>query len=148
MKVTVERQHAASAEGVFERLADLSAIRKMVGMDEANYVDDQAPCVGAKFATVDAFHFKEKRNPGRFTWTIKRFDAPNRFVAEMDANGASMDFELSRNERGCLIRLTRDERPDASDFGVDRLIFHLMQLIPPVARKAAIADAQKDIDRI
>lgn len=148
MKVTVERQHAGSAAAIFSRLVDLSSIRRLRGFDEATYLDGEEPGPGARFVTVDPWMFQEKGNPGRFIWRVTAYEEGVRFASEMESTGASFDFVLVPNAKGCLIRLTRDDRPDASDAAFDRLVYHLIALIPPLARKGALADAEKDINRI
>lgn len=149
MEVTVEREHAAAPEGVFSRLADLSSVAKMIGMEGAHYPDGEQGRVGGHFTCYGDTWNPNKPDPVALRWEITAFDPPQKFAAKMPASGASFSFDLEeRPNGGCLIRLTIDDRPDAADNAFDRLVFRLMQLVPSIARKASLEDARKNIARL
>lgn len=149
MKVTVERQHIASPESVFAKIADLSAIAKFVGMTKAQYLPDETPRVGATFATATLEMFRKPEDITPFLWTVTDYDPPRHFRAQMNESGGSIEFRIEPSASGgSRILMTEDNRPDSSDHLIDKVIFHLMELIPPLARRGSTADANNNINRL
>ncbi len=146
MEVTVERDHLASPETLFERLASLAAISKFLGMRGASYQGCQ-PGPGAVFTVNEVDLFREDRESIEITWTVTAYEPPRRFRAESN-DGGVLDFVLTPTDSGTRIALTEMDTPNDADHGFDKFIYKMIQLVPPLARKTAREDAMKNLGRI